>query len=535
MSDDKSQQDKLDKLINLENKWFKEVELLGIDDDQNKSDRQSMFLKFLAPMAYSLLNNINVSINGLHIRYEDHFKQFSVGAMIETITIKNDTDPSVLNDLENNENLSSKLFELKNFSIYTDSKIYFENQESNFSDFNKILESNSHLFDYLIRPTSFQTHLIRDLSSRPIRKRKKPRIRIRTILNDFHIDINEIQVKYLSEILKFSNIYKNKTVCIDIQRPAKFKAKAWWFYLVKCVLLQIKKPKRNDLIKWSKDVNLYKKIVEMDYLMSPKETELISEKERIETEWDFNRLLILRRAIFENFINSSNYDLKLKSEQQSASTTSFNYLNVYGYLSWRLTNLKDYYFTNTKSAKIDPQINTSEHNKIDDEVLGLINDTIENDSLFKRDSLLAVLEFKLENTEICLHGAQMEKIAKFKLENTQVVIEALPRYDSFVFDMSLGSFYLEDSLNINSSFPLLIHPKLTDSDKFEKSSVFSLIYEHKPLSKQSKLNSNLIIKSCGLDIIYNKNCIEKMVNFSKNVINTKTIRLVFYSEILKNN
>lgn len=256
---------------------------------------------------------------------------------------------------------------------------------------------------------------------------------------------------------------------------------------------------------------------------------LLQEKERIEREWTYNRLLALRRTIFENFINKPAYKdhlIKLKLEnEQLMSNQSSSYLNVYGYLSWRLGNVKDYYFkkTPTEQQQQPPEQLEPEHNKIDDEVIGLINDTLENDTLFKRDSLLAVLEFKLENASVLLSSPKTDLI-KFKFENSLLTFEALPRHDSFQIEINLGSFFLYDCYSSSSSlFSALVYPKpIQNNDKTTttsspKPSVFNLIYEHKPLNKLLKTSSNLIIKSCGLDIVYCKDVLEKMIDYLKEV------------------
>lgn len=69
--------DKLDRLNRFENKWFKEVELLGIDADEDFGEfstiidqTKAKIFSYLAPFAYSLVNNLQVNLNGLHIRFE---------------------------------------------------------------------------------------------------------------------------------------------------------------------------------------------------------------------------------------------------------------------------------------------------------------------------------------------------------------------------------------------------------------------------------------------------------------------------------
>jgi vacuolar protein sorting-associated protein 13D len=173
------------------------------------------------------------------------------------------------------------------------------------------------------------------------------------------------------------------------------------------------------------------------------------------------------------------------------------------------------------------ELDVQPKNKVDDEVMGLINDSIENDSLLRRDSVLAFLEFKVDtlimslfHTSSAAANHQIE-IAKFKFDQSNFKLEALPRYESFLFQMSLGSFYLIDNVAESTSFnSILIYPK--DSDKnSQKSEVFSLVYEYQPLINLQKptglkYKANLSIKSCGLDIILNLSVIENLNKFFSN-------------------
>jgi vacuolar protein sorting-associated protein 13D len=160
---------------------------------------------------------------------------------------------------------------------------------------------------------------------------------------------------------------------------------------------------------------------------------------------------------------------------------------------------------------------------VDDEVMGLINDSIENDSLLRRDSVLAYLEFKVDTSIMSLYSSHTDtktEIVKFKFEQSNFKLEALPRYDSFLFQMNLGSFYLIDSTVDSQCFhSILIYPK-NDLNKrqLESNGVVFLAYEYNPLvnfqkTLGPKYKSNLTIKSCGLDIILNVNVIENLKSF----------------------
>ena len=181
-------------------------------------------------------------------------------------------------------------------------------------------------------------------------------------------------------------------------------------------------------------------------------------------------------------------------------------------MSWSLFN----YFKKAPIAEASKQTNIApkieEHDQVDEEVLALINDSAENDSLLRRDSLLASLEFKLNTASI-----RLGDIAELKFEKSIVLFEALPRHDSVYFQLNLGSFYLYDcyALEQNTNqghFSTIIRPlrKQLDQDEF----VFQILYEHNPFpSLNRNYSDNLTIKSCGLDIVYNLVFFEKLKLF----------------------
>ena len=212
---------KLEKLENLEQKWFKEIEFLGIDakPDSDKPNLSSKMFAFLGPMSYSLLNNIHISLKCVHVRYEDESNKFSFGAYIELLLIKNGELLVNQADATDGNSESKKICELNEFSVYSHAyNLYQTNSLEKINElmnFKTLSTNNEQKIVYIIRPTSFNTELIRNMSSRPLRKRKKPRIRIYTSLKDIEFNLAEIQLNHISTIFKNVNMYNNKTQEIE--------------------------------------------------------------------------------------------------------------------------------------------------------------------------------------------------------------------------------------------------------------------------------------------------------------------------------
>lgn len=312
--------EKLEKLNNLENKWFKEVEFLGISNSTTQ-DEQSKLVSIFGPMAYSLLQNIHFNLNHLHVRYEDDANKFSIGVYLDSISIQNSPD-------ENNKNFSFKSCELNNFSIYTDTNTIHRGDLELEQMFNSMfiekitdIELNP-AFLYIVEPSSLKAQIIRDLLAQPLRKSNKPRIKIQSDIKQFHLNLNLKQLDYLFELVKTVNIYGNRLASRHLVKPdplgveldadkRKVLIKEWWKYSLKCVQTKIRRPTMSELIKWSKDVNLYRRI----YMNSLRKRltnvdtnqELESEQQRIETEWSFERLVKLRRLLFKTFIKSPTF------------------------------------------------------------------------------------------------------------------------------------------------------------------------------------------------------------------------------------
>lgn len=172
--------------------------------------------------------------------------------------------------------------------------------------------------------------------------------------------------------------------------------RSWWFYAINCIQAKLKRPDRKFLLRWTKDINSYRKTYEQILInrfnqtvfplnsntattTAPTSTstvttvaipgdapknegsayklraDLIEEQTRIESEWSFERLMSTRRAIFEKFVKNpifKEYFVKLKQNNSSnsvnqATNDSANY-RVYNYISWSMTNLKGYYYGKTR-------------------------------------------------------------------------------------------------------------------------------------------------------------------------------------------
>ncbi len=97
------------------------------------------------------------------------------------------------NILYSSEITKEEVFEQMNFERYT---------------------SQSPSLKYVIQPTSLTAQITRDMSLQPLRKRNRPRLRVNSTLKEFHLHVDDEQVKYVSKIVRHVNINSNRDIAV---------------------------------------------------------------------------------------------------------------------------------------------------------------------------------------------------------------------------------------------------------------------------------------------------------------------------------
>ena len=108
---------------------------------------------------------------------------------------------------------------------------------------------------------------------------------------------------------------------------------------------------------------------------------------------------------------------------------------------------------------------------IEEEILDVL-DSADNDSLLKRDTVFAQLNFSLSQgsfillqSDVCSGDPLAPKVVKEKsiieleFSDVSTKVETRPRTGSFLFEIKLGALYLHDRIFSNTNFPLIIAPQ----------------------------------------------------------------------------
>lgn len=190
--------------------------------------------------------------------------------------------------------------------------------------------------DYLIRPISFMATLERNPSPRPLRNSKEPRLRINIEIDNISINLEKSYFKFIAKFVESFNIYKN-LVNLAVRKHSQ----NCWYYIKSAIQ---KRLRWEEFKKWASDVVIYSRFKIEVFNSRINQTSSLKKSEnvkRIEKEWPFKRLVTLNRAIFEKFVNTPGYRIYLV-KMRGQNQQKIKHLN-YGYLSWPLNIIKDYY------------------------------------------------------------------------------------------------------------------------------------------------------------------------------------------------
>lgn len=182
-------------------------------------------------------------------------------------------------------------------------------------------------------------------------------------------------------------------------------------------------------------------------------------------------------------------------------------------------------------------INDESYEKIEDDILTALKETIENDTFSKRDAMFANFTFSLSNGSIQITSEEInrEKVSlELDFQNLISFVEIKPKLYSYCVGISLGSVNLNDLRTDSTEFPSLIKPQIQENHKslyknfiglFTKKSImteedepwFQLQYEKNPAEHKS--DYRLTIKSKSLDVVYNEKMFKWLVSFFNQPIN----------------
>ncbi|XP_063707909.1 intermembrane lipid transfer protein Vps13D-like, partial [Culicoides brevitarsis] len=520
---------KLSSLDSLEARWRAHLEA-GASGSYYASS-YSGWLSYGSSLVTNIVENLQLKINDVHFRYEDTITvencRFACGVTIESLTAES-CDNNWASSFNTNQQLSFKLVELNALSLYWDPLIHDETlSETNSKELADVLSHIKFQHEYIIQPVSAQAKFKRDRSVSALRTRNRPRLTCDLVWNEIAISLSDKQYRQMVECVRgLDDISKYRRFrLLRPLVPVSENRKAWWLYAAQCHgLLKYINCDPSRIAKENlKYINIYTKILaNPNETLSPENKEF---KDAVESERNYEELKLLREICMLNQQPVINVQAK---RQENASKGRSMLLQWFPQM-WYGKQTTDESITEDNLLALDDSRGLDDTKEtIEDEILNALADSVENDSILKRDAVFGKFEFTLKKgtLDICSggFGSELTPMLQLQFENLILSVESRPRSGSHFLGLSLGSILLKDRITPNSEFPDLIKPQVKDEmlSRTKSGSVrktqnnsteplFQLEYEKRPLALVA--DYRLLIKSQSLDIVYNVGAAKWLLDF----------------------
>ena len=195
----------------------------------------------------SILKNLQVQINRVHLRYEDSVSgsdaerpcKFAFGLTLEKFSI----------DAGNTEaEWHEKRAEIENLGVYFKDDIMYEHHSDIKEKFRKVFDDPA-WSSYLIKPMSAKVDLKLNLPTA---------LNIHVMLNPINVRLSMEHYRYMICLLDGIDKYDRFLLYRRFrpaERPNKTNGKSWWKYAMTCILMDLNDP-FNGKTTWKKTLNL---------------------------------------------------------------------------------------------------------------------------------------------------------------------------------------------------------------------------------------------------------------------------------------
>ncbi|XP_021357659.1 vacuolar protein sorting-associated protein 13A-like, partial [Mizuhopecten yessoensis] len=471
---------------------------------------------FFEKLGKYILNNIQITIRNVHIRYEDSITNgdysFAVGAMLQSFTVHTTNDRWEDADVDSSATILHKLGSLTDLSLYWNHYV----QEADLVGKKKRLQS--HVWKNLLKQ-SIATNRIREESFthilRPVTVKAKvimnkedtfvmPRIYVEFSLPDIMCFFSRHQ--YLN-LLKWIDASRRVQINRRYRRyhpntPVRFNRKAWWHYAYTAVVEERIRPHQ-----WTKVAEHRKKVVRYGQMYKthmeyPDNKTLQEDLKKLEADMDLCNIIAAREEAKVKFASEApgraRKKLKERREREKANQ---------GWLSWILGG-------STEEPDVEIEVDTE-----DDWLQSLSGD--ERSELYKgvgydesstednmpKEYIAYKIQLRLKNVSLTLENYG-KPILKMTLSDMLTSYENRPggngarvlsHTESFTIEGASVDYKLVSLLTSNSNI------YSTDNQ------MFTLDYELRPLSIHADQSLKLNVRP--VEIFYDQHAVSQIMMF----------------------
>ncbi|XP_041352246.1 vacuolar protein sorting-associated protein 13D-like isoform X2 [Gigantopelta aegis] len=526
-----------------------------------------------ASMLANVLENIQLIVSDIHLRYEDEHLNpscpFACGVTIKKLSAQS-TDgswtPSFVHSTSSD--MMFKLADLQHFSMYCDTNTTMlgdlpltELMDAMQRDmFVSTLDNNFKEHGNILSPINAQAKVTRRTSVLPLRSPTSPRINIDISLDKIDFTLTSEQYQCLmfwqSEFERHGlrRLYRKHRPMITIKENPR----SWWQFAINCHLVQIQDRNRRltkeFILKRVHDSVVYTRLYLQSLTEDTLTSSVLAEKAQLEDELDFEELKILREAVLSKLYKENKLPVARKSPspQDQVVSTEKEQPGLFrlwfpGWSGWSQASAKP--TENSVDQEVCektpdpvPETESTDPVKIEQEIMDVIMDSTENSSFLRKDTVFAHFTFSLAKGSFALLEIKDHvpvPLVELQCSTISMEFESRPRTSAMKFKLAVGCLYLQDKATKGCVFPYVVAPQTHDLSKqpFSMSprnqsstetsppktpeelgsdwKFFELLYEKNPPS--SFFRYGISIKTRPLDIVYSPMFLNSLHGFFSSV------------------
>lgn len=505
------------------------------------SEEQQKSQSFTESLTTAIIDNLQVSIKKIHIRYEDSISApghpFALGLTLKELSaVSTDKDwrPSFI---QSTSGTTNKLVVLGALAIYwnTDADLYgtgkgtaigaeAQNSEHGvmIDNFRAAIEKGEN-HQYMLKPVSGRAAVEIDKTG----KVEKPKIKARLLFQELGFVLDEDQYRDALMMVDLFHYFirHQEYKKLEPKKSPKDDPRAWLKFAFGAVHAKIKE--RNRRWTWGymrerrDDRNLYIEVFKKKKKEEKMTAAEIEKLEKLEEKLSYEDLRFWR-SLARNQLRKENIGVKKPAQKQT-------------WTQWAWGGGKK---AEAEDQGSDESAMTEEQRKeLYDAIAWDEKKAITESVDLPRESVKFQIESSLRTGSFTLkrdpQGAANE-ILSMMFDNFQA--KALQRPDSFLADLSLGGLRVNDGTTEGSLFPQIVNFKDAHSELVEKSiedvsededsadkkkareqatqdALFHFVFEQNPLDESA--DSAITAKLKSLEVVYNPQFVVEIAKFFK--------------------
>jgi len=525
---------KMEKLENAE--LLREKNSEGMSQEEQKKNQT-----FIESMVTTIVDNLQVTIKNIHIRYEDSIAApghpFALGITLKELSAVSTDANWTPKFIQSSSATTHKLASLGSLAVYwnTDAELIGSGRggvhgggsaeltpEQLIEAFRKGIEENeSH--QYMLRPVSGRAGIEIDKSG----KIDKPRVKARLFFNELGFVLDDDQYRDALMMVDLFHYFLRHQEYKKLQpkETPKENPRAWIRFAGQAVLDRIHERERQWTWEYMRErkekrnayIDLFKKIKKEEQLSTDEKTSL----QELEEELSYEDLRFWR-SLARNQLRKENVGIDKKKPEQKQS---------WGSWIWGSGKKPDQHSEEEEQVQMTEEERQKLMEVIDYDEKKAIAESVDapREAIkFQVESFLRTGSFTLKRDP---HGAKTEVLS---LIFDRFQAKALQRTDSTKADISLGGLRLYDGTTPGSLFPQIVKVKDTaavpkdqpngdgedglqsleseiEDDPEDK--LFHLVFEKNPLDE--KADSAIDLKLRSFEIVYNPQFVVEIAKFFK--------------------